>query len=177
MSRRHKIPQSGILKVELFNMWGTNFMGPFLHSHNNLYIPVVVDYVSKWVEDIATPTNDSKVVIMFLKKNIFTRCATPRSLLSDNWTYLCNRPLESLLKKYGVFLKLLHLIVRKQLVKSGYLAKNWRVFWRRRLIDLKKIGPYWWCSLGLVDSLQDFPMHYSITVSVWKVLPFIGWIE
>ena len=59
-------------------------MGPFLHSHNNLYIPVVVDYVSKWVEDIATPTNDSKVVIMFLKKNIFTRFATPRSLLSDN---------------------------------------------------------------------------------------------
>ena len=49
-----------------------DFMGPFLPSYNNLYILVAVDYVSKWVEAIATPTNDSKVVIRFFKKNIFT---------------------------------------------------------------------------------------------------------
>ena len=78
-------------------------MGPFPPSHNNLYIRVVVDYMSKWVEFIATPTNDSKVVIKFLKKNIFTRFSTPRALLSDNGTHFCNEPLESLLKKYGVF--------------------------------------------------------------------------
>ena len=50
-------------------------------------------------------TNDSKVVIKFLKKNIYTRFGTSRALLSDNGTHFCNKPLQSLLKKYRVFHK------------------------------------------------------------------------
>jgi len=57
------------------------------------------------MEAIATATNDSKVVIKFFSKNIFTRLHTPRALLSDNGTDFCKKPLESLLKKYGVFHK------------------------------------------------------------------------
>jgi len=86
--------QSGIHKVELFNVWGIDFMGPFPPSHNNLFILAAVDYVSKWVEAIASPTNDSKVVLKFLKKNIFTRFGILRALLSDNGTHFCNKPLE-----------------------------------------------------------------------------------
>jgi hypothetical protein len=37
-----------------------DFMGPFQVSHGYLYILVVVDYVSKWVEAIPTRTNSSK---------------------------------------------------------------------------------------------------------------------
>ena len=82
-------------------------MGPFPPSHNNnLYIVVAVDYVSNWVEVIASPTNDSKEVIKFFKKNIFTRFSTPTALLSDNGTYFYNKPIESLLNKYGVFHKI-----------------------------------------------------------------------
>jgi len=77
----------------------------FSPSYNNLYILVAVDYVSKCVEAIATPTNDVKVVIKFLKKNMFTRCGMPRALLSDNGTHFYNKPLETLLKKYRVFHK------------------------------------------------------------------------
>ena len=40
--------------------------------HNNVYILMAIDYVFKWVEAIVAPTKDSKVVIKFLKKNIFT---------------------------------------------------------------------------------------------------------
>ena len=105
ISKRDKMPQQGILEVELFDVWGIDFRGPFPPSYNNLYILVAVDYVSKWVEAIATPTNDSKVVIRFLKKNIFTRFGMPRALLSDNETHFCNKPLESILKKYWVFHK------------------------------------------------------------------------
>ena len=57
---------NNILEVELFDVWGIDFMGPFTPSYGNLYILVVVDYVSKWVEAAAFPTNDSKVVIKFL---------------------------------------------------------------------------------------------------------------
>jgi len=105
ISKSYEMPQSGMLKVELFNVWVIDFIGSFPLSHNNLYILVAVDYVSKWVETIASPTNDSKVVLKFLKKNIFTRFGTTRALLSDNGTYFCNKPLESLLKKYGIFHK------------------------------------------------------------------------
>jgi len=57
---------------------------------------VAVDYVSKWVEAIAFSTNDFKMVINFLKKNVFARFGTLRALLSDNGTHFCNNPLEPL---------------------------------------------------------------------------------
>lgn len=67
-----KMPLHRILEVELFDVWGTDFMGPFVPSNQNQYIFVAVDYISKWIVATAFPTNDSKVVIKFLKKNIFT---------------------------------------------------------------------------------------------------------
>jgi len=39
--------QSRILKVELFKVWGIDFMGSFLSSHNSVYILVAVYYISK----------------------------------------------------------------------------------------------------------------------------------
>jgi len=81
-------------------------MDPFSPSHNNIYILVAVDYVSKWVKVIASPTNNSEVVVNILKKNIFIRLGTLRALLSDNGTYFCNKLLESLLKKYRIFHKI-----------------------------------------------------------------------
>ncbi|GKA75091.1 reverse transcriptase domain-containing protein [Tanacetum coccineum] len=47
---------------------GIDFMGPFPPSQNNKYILVPVDYVSKWVEAEALPTNDARVVVKFLRK-------------------------------------------------------------------------------------------------------------
>lgn len=50
----------GLLEVELFDVWGIDFMGPFLSSCGNEYILLAVEYVSKWVEAIATPKSDGK---------------------------------------------------------------------------------------------------------------------
>jgi len=69
-----------------------DFMGFFPPSHNNFYILVVVDYVSKWVEVIATPSNDAKVIIKFLKKNNFITFDITRALLSDNVTHFLTSP-------------------------------------------------------------------------------------
>ena len=96
------MPLTGILEIEPFDVWGMDFMGPFPDSCRNRYILVVVDYVTKWVEAIAAPQNDSRTVIKFLKKYIFTRFGTPRALISDGGSHFCNRPLKTLLRKYGV---------------------------------------------------------------------------
>nr|GEV57042.1 reverse transcriptase domain-containing protein [Tanacetum cinerariifolium] len=51
-------------------------MGPFPSSRGNKYILMAVDYLSKWVEAKALPTNDARVVCKFLK-SLFARFETP----------------------------------------------------------------------------------------------------
>ena len=96
------MPLHGILEIKIFDVWGLDFMGPFPSSMGNKYILVGVDYVSKWVEAIASPTNDARTVTRFLRKNIFSRFGTPRAIISDGGTHFCNHQFEGLLKKYGV---------------------------------------------------------------------------
>jgi hypothetical protein len=57
------MPFKSILIVEIFNMWGIDFMGPFPNSFSYLYILVAVDYVSKWVKAVACMTNGRRVVV------------------------------------------------------------------------------------------------------------------
>ncbi|XP_021724279.1 uncharacterized protein LOC110691631 [Chenopodium quinoa] len=78
-------------------------MGSFPSSNGNCYILVAVDYMSKWVETIASPTNDSKVVIKLFKKIIFPRFGVPRAIISDGGTHFHEKQLDNLLKKYGVY--------------------------------------------------------------------------
>ncbi|GKC01940.1 reverse transcriptase domain-containing protein [Tanacetum coccineum] len=90
---------------EVFDVWGLDFMGPFLESRGNKYILVVVDYVSKWVEAQALPTNDARVMIKFLR-SLFARFEVPKALISDRGTHFCNSQLEKALQRYGVTHKL-----------------------------------------------------------------------
>ncbi|XP_026459372.1 uncharacterized protein LOC113360035 [Papaver somniferum] len=62
------MPLQPILIVELFDVWGIDFMGPFPNS----------------------------------EENIFSRFGTPRAIISDGGTHFCNRPFESLMRKYGI---------------------------------------------------------------------------
>ncbi|GJZ99242.1 reverse transcriptase domain-containing protein [Tanacetum coccineum] len=96
-----EMPQNAIQVYEIFDVWGIDFMGPFPSSRGNKYILVVVDYLSKWVEAKALPTNDARVVVKFLK-SLFTQFGTPRSIISDRRTYFCNDQFAKVMSKYGV---------------------------------------------------------------------------
>ena len=106
ITRRNMMPMNPILVIEIFDVWGIDFMGPFPNSFGNLYILLAVDYVSKWVEAIPTKSNDNKVVLKFLKENIFSRFGTPRAIISDQGKHFKNYQFESLLKKYSITHKL-----------------------------------------------------------------------
>ena len=102
INTRYQMPQNYICVVEVFDCWGLDFMGSFLNSFGNLYILVGVDYVSKWVEAMACKSNDHKVVLKFLKKNIFSRFGILRAIISDGGSHFCNKPFSTLFQKYGV---------------------------------------------------------------------------
>ncbi|WJZ82853.1 hypothetical protein VitviT2T_002577 [Vitis vinifera] len=102
LTRQNMIPLNPILIVDVFDVWGIDFMGPFPMSFGHSYILVGVDYVSKWVEAIPCRSNDHKVVLKFLKDNIFARFGVPKAIISDGGTHFCNKPFETLLAKYGV---------------------------------------------------------------------------
>ncbi|XP_050125053.1 uncharacterized protein LOC126602262 [Malus sylvestris] len=102
ISAKDQMPQVSILNVEIFDVWGIDFMGPFPSSYGFTYILLAVDYVSKWVEAKATRTNDSKVVADFIRTNIFARFGMPRVIISDGGSHFCNRTIEALLRKYSV---------------------------------------------------------------------------
>nr|GEV46052.1 reverse transcriptase domain-containing protein [Tanacetum cinerariifolium] len=96
----HKISQNGIevdkAKVEVI----TKLPLPTTVKGNK-YILVVVDYLSKWVEAKALPTNDARVVCKFLK-NLFARFGTPRAIISDRGTHFYNDQFTKVMLKYGV---------------------------------------------------------------------------
>ncbi|GKB61363.1 reverse transcriptase domain-containing protein, partial [Tanacetum coccineum] len=101
ISKRDEMPLNNIQVCEIFDIWGIDFMGPFPKSHKFEYILVAVDYVSKWAEAQALPTNDARVVITFLKK-LFCRFRMPKALISDRGTHFCNKIMEKTMKRYGV---------------------------------------------------------------------------
>ncbi|XP_075475578.1 uncharacterized protein LOC142506338 [Primulina tabacum] len=100
--RCHELPLTNIFEVELFDFWDIDFMGPFTSCFGQSYILLDVDYVSKWMEAIATSTNDARVVVKFVRRNIFTRFGTPRAIINDEDTHFCNKVFNSLLAKYDV---------------------------------------------------------------------------
>ncbi|RDX95761.1 gag-pol, partial [Mucuna pruriens] len=102
ITRRHEMPQLPILFYEFFNVWTIDFMGPFPVSSGYSYILLAIDYVSRWVEAIATKINDAKVVVDFLKSNIFYWFCVSKALISDQGSHFYNSAMSSLLHKYGV---------------------------------------------------------------------------
>nr|GEU30264.1 reverse transcriptase domain-containing protein [Tanacetum cinerariifolium] len=101
ISQRDEMPQNSIQICEIFDIWGIEFMGPFLYLRRNKYILVALDYLSKWVKAKALPTNDARVVCKFLK-SLFARFGAPRAIISDRGTYFCNGQFPKVMLRYEV---------------------------------------------------------------------------
>ena len=77
------MPLNPIIIMQILDIWGIDFMGPFFISFGNVYILLAIEYASKCVEAIPTRTNKARVVVKFWRENIFSRCGMPRVIISD----------------------------------------------------------------------------------------------
>ena len=102
VNRINEIALQRILVVEYFYVWVIDFIGPFPPSFGNIYILLVVDYVSKWVEAIACPRNDVSTVVRFIQRNILNRYGASRTIIDDEGSHFTNKRFAKLLSRYGV---------------------------------------------------------------------------
>ncbi|RVW66503.1 Transposon Tf2-2 polyprotein [Vitis vinifera] len=96
LTKRNQMPMNPILIVELFDVWGIDFMGPFPMSFGNSYI-LGVDYVSKWVEAIPCKQNDHRVLLS--KYGVKHKVATPYHPQTSGQVELANREIKNILMK------------------------------------------------------------------------------
>nr|GEW88309.1 protein NYNRIN-like [Tanacetum cinerariifolium] len=127
-------------------------MGPFPSSKGNKYILVAVDYLSKWVEVKALPTNDARVVVKFLK-SLFSRFGTPKAIISDIGTHFCNNQFSRVMSKL-VYGKACHLPL--ELKHKAFSALKHANF------DLKTAGDHRKLQLNKLSELRDQAYENSL---------------
>nr|GEV14212.1 reverse transcriptase domain-containing protein [Tanacetum cinerariifolium] len=129
----HKISKNGIevdkAKVDaIANLpHPTTVKGPFPSSRRNKYILVAVNYLSKWVEVKALPTNDARVVCKFLQ-SLFARFGTPRAIISDHGMHCSNDQFAKIMLKTNEFGDWVKLSDPKQAIRDPKQALRGRPF-------------------------------------------------
>ena len=102
LSRKNEIPLQGILMVQIFYVWGIDFMGPFPSSFGNMYILLAMDYLSKWVEATTCPRNDVIIVVRCIQRNILSRFGAPITIICDEGSHFENKVFAKLVSRYGI---------------------------------------------------------------------------
>ncbi|KAI3717767.1 hypothetical protein L1987_69585 [Smallanthus sonchifolius] len=170
--KRDDMPMRPIMVVNIFDVWGIDFMGPFPNSLGHLYILVAVDYVSKWVEAIATKTNDHTMVCKFVQSNIFSRFGVPRVIISDGGSHFKNF-------KFGKEWKL-QLCELEELrneaykCASAYKAKM-KAVQDSKLKKSKWMGPYLVIRVGQFGEveIEDFDGHLRQVVNGQRLKQYL----
>jgi hypothetical protein len=96
------MPLTTNLQIELFDVWGIDYMGPFPKSRKFEYILVAVDYVSRWVEALPCRSADHKSLIRMFEETILLRFGTPRLVISDGGSHFIDKRFKKYLMNHGI---------------------------------------------------------------------------
>jgi hypothetical protein len=94
ISTRHAMPLTTNLQVEIFDVWGIDYMGHFPMWGNCEYILVAVDYVSKWVEALPCHIAAAQSSKKMFHDIIFPRFGVPKVVISDGGSHFTNGNLK-----------------------------------------------------------------------------------
>ena len=84
--RTDNMPLQPLMGARAFAKWDIDFVGPIdppAYRTHAQYIIMATDYLTKWVEALATRHNDAQTTAKFLYEEIFTRYGLPIELVSD----------------------------------------------------------------------------------------------
>ena len=100
-----------------FQVIGMDFLGPIRPAspNGNIYVMVMTDYFSKWVEAVALPNETAETTVDCLNKNIVQRHGPPKIIVSD-------RGSNFTAKLFRSFCKTLH--IEQRLTTSYNPASN-----------------------------------------------------
>ena len=131
ITTRDSIPLNYNLQVKLFDVWGIDYMGPFVKSQGCEYILVAVDYVSKWVEAMPCRAADAKHARKMFHEIIFPRFGTPRMVISDGGSHFIDSAFRNFLKELGTRHKSRLRTTLRLAVKQKHLKSKSRTFCRK----------------------------------------------
>nr|GEW60993.1 reverse transcriptase domain-containing protein [Tanacetum cinerariifolium] len=172
ISKQDEMPLNNIQVDEIFDIWSIDFMGPFLKSYKFEHILIAVDYVSKWADAQALPTNDAPVVVTFLKR-LFCRFGMPKALISDRGTHFCNKIMERTMKRYGIN----HYFSTSYHSQTSGQVENTNRALKRILEKTVKDNPIIW-SRKLDDALWAFRTAYKTpTVISLRAIDMYGYCK
>jgi hypothetical protein len=102
INARDVMPLTTNLKIDIFDVWGIDFMGPFPKYEGCEYILVAVDYVSKWVEALPSQVVDSLHSKKMFHEVIFPRFGVPLIVICDGGSPFIDRTFRKARADVGV---------------------------------------------------------------------------
>jgi len=89
--------------LQPFERIGMDYMGPFptTHPHQNKYILVVIDHLTRYVEASPCKAADTKSAIQVLKESVILRHSCPSEILCDNGSCFRSSEFQSFCREYG----------------------------------------------------------------------------
>jgi hypothetical protein len=125
INTRDTMPLTSNLQIDIFDVWGIDFMGPFPISEGFEYILVAVNYVSKWIEALPYQVADAMHSKKMFYEVIFPRYGVPIIVISDGDHTSLIRHSEKLSRKLELITGLpLHITLRRVVKKKHRTSKS-----------------------------------------------------
>jgi transposase InsO family protein len=102
INTRDAMPLTSNLQINIFDVWGIDFMGPFPNSEGCEYILVAINNVSKWVEALPCRAVDAMHSKRMFHEVIFLRYEVPRIVICDGGSHFIDQTFRKALTDVGV---------------------------------------------------------------------------
>jgi hypothetical protein len=78
-------------QIDIFDVWGIDFMGTFPNSEGCEYILIDINYVSKWVEALPCRAADAMHLKRMFQEVVFLRYRVPIIVISDGGSHFIDQ--------------------------------------------------------------------------------------